>query len=402
MEKLKYAYAYGADAAYIGGKEFGLRAYAGNFSTGQIAEAVRLARRLRRKLYVTVNIFAHEQDLENMPAYLKTLEQLGVDGAIVSDPGVIALAKETAPGLALHLSTQANNTNSYTVNYWLHQGIQRVVLARELSQEELRQIRAKTRGELELFVHGAMCVSYSGRCLLSHYLTGRDANRGACTQPCRWKYALVEEKRPGAAFPIEEDSRGSYIFNSHDLCLLPHLPELQTLGIESWKIEGRMKSLYYVAGTVKVYREGIDTLWEEGAAAYRRRLPEWQSELDKISHRAFWGGFLFGQLGEEAQNTTNSQYIREYDFVGVSLDHASRENTAVTSDMAWVEQRNHFRQGERLEVLTPGQTPWSFEITAMLDQDRQPILAAPHAQMQIGLPGIPPLPPFSILRRAKG
>jgi putative protease len=404
LEKLKFAYAYGADAVYIGGSAFGLRAYAGNFDEAQMAEAAAIARRLSRKLYVAVNIFAHERDVEEIPAYLKRLLLLGVDGAIVSDPGVIALAKEVAPGLPLHLSTQANSTNSQTINYWLNQGLRRVVLARELNAEELQKIRARVRGELELFIHGALCVSYSGRCLLSNYLTGRDANQGECAQPCRWQYALVEEKRPGQSFPIEEDGRGSYIFNSHDLCLLPHLPLLKALGIESWKIEGRMKSVHYVASTVKVYREAIETLWEQGEEGYRRQLPVWLAELDKVSHRDYCSGFLLGKPGAEAHNLADSHYVREYDFVGISADHGAGkipETAGEPPECAWVEQRNHFRRGDRLEVLAPGIPSWSFEASELRDQNGQRLEAAAHAQMPVGLPGVKPLPPFSILRRGK-
>jgi len=226
-EKLKYALAYGADAVYLGGQAFGLRAYAGNFSLEEMKKAVHWTHALGKKIYITVNIFAHESDFEELAAYLKQLEGLGVDGAVVSDPGIIALAREVAPRLPLHLSTQANSTNSYAVGFWLKQGIERVVLARELTLEELRAVRSKVKDGLEIFIHGAMCMSYSGRCLLSNYLTGRDANRGECTQPCRWGYSLVEEKRPGEVFPLEEDERGTYVFNSHDLCLLPHLPLLK-------------------------------------------------------------------------------------------------------------------------------------------------------------------------------
>ncbi|MHB1653437.1 MAG: peptidase U32 family protein [Desulfitobacteriaceae bacterium] len=417
MEKLKYALAYGADAVYLGGSAFGLRAYAGNFTLPELAEAVAWAHGMGRKVYVTVNIFAHEGDFSELPPYLVKLAELQVDAAIVSDPGVIALAREIAPSLPLHLSTQANSTNSHSIHFWLKQGIERVVLARELTLEELLQIRPRIDGGLEMFIHGAMCMSYSGRCLLSNYLTGRDANRGECAQPCRWGYGLVEEKRPGQTFPIEEDERGTYIFNSHDLCLLPHLPLLKPLYMDSYKIEGRMKSVHYVASSVKVYREAIDTLWDEGEKIFKERLPGWLEEMDKVSHRDYSAGFLFGKPGAQAHNLESSHYVREYDFVGVSINRdlkldeqvpapgkptSVKENLPLPSEgWSWVEQRNHFRRGETLEVLTPKRSTWSFLVTDMFDQNDNPIEVAPHAQQIIRLKVPQPIVPFSILRRKK-
>jgi len=403
-EKLKYALAYGADAVYIGGQAFGLRAYAGNFNLEEMEKAVCWTHDLGKKLYVTVNIFAHEPDFEELPAYLKQLESLGMDGAIVSDPGVITMAQEVAPRLPLHLSTQVNNTNSYSVRFWINQGIERVVLARELSHEELRAVRAKVNGGLEIFIHGAMCMSYSGRCLLSNYLTGRDANRGECTQPCRWGYALVEEKRPGEVFPIEEDERGTYIFNSHDLCLLPYLPLLKPIEVDSYKIEGRMKSVQYVASTVKVYREGIDTLWDEGEEAFRAKLPQWLEEMDKVSHRDYSAGFLFGKPGASSHNLVSSHYIRDYDFVGVRLEYEETVNSIANSSeetMAWIEQRNNFKLGEVLEVLTPQGVCWSFEVKEMWDIEGESVEVARHAQQKIRMTVPQKILPYSILRRAK-
>lgn len=412
-EKLKYALAYGADAVYMGGQAFGLRAYAGNFGYKEMEQAVRWTHDYGKKLYVTVNIFAHEPDFAELPAYLKQLESLGVDGAIVSDPGVIALAGEVAPRLPLHLSTQANNTNSYSVRFWLKQGIERVVLARELTLEEIKAVRGKVDGGLEIFIHGAMCMSYSGRCLLSNYLTGRDANRGECTQPCRWGYALVEEKRPGAVFPIEEDERGTYVFNSHDLCLLPHLPLLKPINIDSYKIEGRMKSVQYVASTVKVYRDAIDTLWDQGEEAFQAKLPQWLEEMDKVSHRDYSPGFLFGKPGASSHNLVSSHYVRDYDFVGVWLEDEKAENAvnvvnpekaeadSLAPATAWIEQRNNFKRGEVLEVLTPQGEAWSFEVMEMWDSEGQPLDAARHAQQKIRLTVPREILPYSILRRAK-
>ena len=400
-EKLKFALAYGADAVYMGGQAFGLRAFAGNFSLEEMEKAVRWTHGLGKKLYVTVNIFAHEPDFEALPAYLKQLEGLGVDGAIVSDPGIIALAQEVAPRLPLHLSTQANSTNSYSVGFWLKQGIERVVLARELTLEELREVRSKVEGGLEIFIHGAMCMSYSGRCLLSNYLTGRDANRGECTQPCRWGYSLVEETRPEQRFPIEEDERGTYVFNSHDLCLLPHLPLLKEINLDSYKIEGRMKSIQYVASTVKVYRQAIDTLWDQGEAAFQEKLPQWLEEMDKVSHRDYSAGFLFGKPGASSHNLESSHYVRDYDFVGVKLSDEKAGNNAVEENTAWIEQRNYFKRGEVLEVLTPQGISWSFEVTEMWDAEGVSIEVARHAQQVIRMIVPEKVLPYSILRRAK-
>ncbi len=403
-EKLKYALAYGADAVYLGGQAFGLRAYAGNFSFEEMKQAVNWTHALGKKIYVTVNIFAHESDFEELPVYLKQLEGLSVDGVIVSDPGIIALAKEVAPQLPLHLSTQANSTNSYAVGFWLKQGIERIILARELTLEELRDMRCKAEGGLEIFIHGAMCMSYSGRCLLSNYLTGRDANRGECTQPCRWGYSLAEEKRPGEVFPLEEDERGTYVFNSHDLCLLPHLPLLKPINLDSFKIEGRMKSLYYVASTVKVYREAIDTLWDEGEEAFQVKLPQWLEEMDKVSHRDYSAGFLFGKPGANSHNLESSHYVRDYDFVGVRFSGGETKDDAadpMNYYWAWVEQRNNFKRGDVLEVLTPRGVPWSFEVKDMWDDEGKPMEAASHAQQKMRVMVPEKMLAYSILRRAK-
>ncbi|MEL1135132.1 U32 family peptidase [Desulfitobacterium sp. THU1] len=407
-EKLKFALAFGADAVYMGGPDFGLRAYAGNFSMEQMAEAIRYTHQANRKLYVTVNIFAHEQDFEGMAEYLRQLEALESDGAIVSDPGVIALAREVAPRLPLHLSTQMNNTNSYSMRFWLKQGIERIVLARELSREEIQAVRENVPGELEMFIHGAMCMSYSGRCLLSNYLTGRDANRGECTQPCRWNYGLVEEKRPGQVFPIEEDERGAYIFNSHDLCLLPHLPLLKPLNIDSYKIEGRMKSLHYVSSTVKVYREAIDTLWDQGEEEFKAKLPGWLDEMDKVSHRDYSPGFLFGKPGADSHNIESSNYIRDYEFVAFGLASDNREHSKIPTEVRnefsqgyWVEQRYNFKKGEILEVFSPKDEPWSFTVQGIWTVEGEEIDVARHAKEIVKLELPKPLPPFAILRRAK-
>lgn len=399
LEKLKFALAYGADAVYAGGSSFGLRAYAGNLNDREMKNAVEYTHKLNRKIYITVNIFAHEQDFEELPEYLKNLQDLGVDGIIVSDPGVIAAARKLVPELPIHLSTQANCTNSYSANYWFGQGVKRVILARELTLEELKILRSRVKGELELFIHGAMCMSYSGRCLLSNYLTGRDANKGECTQPCRWGYALVEEKRPNQFFPIEEDVRGTYIFNSHDLCLLPYLPLLKELNIDSWKIEGRMKSPYYVASTVKVYREAIDTLWEKGEEEFRKRIPSWLEEMDKVSHRDYSSGFLFGKPGAEAHNIETSNYIRDYSFVGRVLEQEECSMLRKQECGFWVEQRNYFKVGDLLEVLRPQGESWSFRVSKMWDENGQEVEVARHPKQILKLELSRPLEAFSILRK---
>lgn len=407
LEKLKFALAYGADAVYAGGSSFGLRAFAGNLDEDTLREGTEYAHKLERKIYITVNIYAHEPDLAPLRPYLRELSEIGVDGIIVSDPGVLAIVREEVPNLDVHLSTQANCTNSASANFWFSQGVKRIVLARELTLDELKEIQPKVKGELEIFIHGAMCMSYSGRCLLSNYLTGRDANRGECTHPCRWGYALVEEKRPGQYFPIEEDARGSYIFNSHDLCLLPYLPQLKGLNLDSCKIEGRMKSAYYVANTVKVYREAVDVLWDEGEKAFQEKLPHWLKEMDKASHRDFSTGFLFGKPGAESHNIETSNYIREYSFVGRSL--TLEETDAVLKEYPtqkdkpgfWIEQRNIFYLGDELEVLSPHGDPWTFKVTGLWDAEGAEVEVARHAQQKLRIDCPKPLEPYSILRKYK-
>jgi len=401
LEKLRFAFAYGADAVYAGGSSFGLRAYAGNLDEEEMRLGVKYAHELNRKLYITVNIFAHEQDFTSLKSYLQFLRDIQVDGIIVSDPGVISVARQETPELSIHLSTQANCTNSYSANFWFSQGIRRIVLARELTLEELKSVRPKVEGELEIFIHGAMCMSYSGRCLLSNYLTGRDANRGECTHPCRWGYALVEEKRPGQYFPLEEDARGSYIFNSHDLCLLPHLPLLKELNLESYKIEGRMKSAYYVASTVKVYREAIDVLWDQGEEEFKKRVPAWLAEMDKVSHRDYSTGFLFGKPGAEAHNIKTSNYIREYSFVGRVLEEEECRELSKIDYGYWIEQRNNFRVGDELEVFSPQGEPWTFMVNGLWDTSDEEVEVARHPQQKLKITAPIPLPPHSILRKVK-
>ena len=390
MEKLQMALAYGADAAYLGGVQFGLRAFGGNFANEEIRAAVQLAHGAGKKVYVTVNVFPHNDDLVSLPDYLRFLAEVGADAVLVADPGVFMLVREAAPTLPVHISTQANNVNWRTVRAWQELGAERVVLARELSREEIREIRRHTSVELELFVHGAMCISYSGRCLLSSYFTGRDANRGACAQSCRWKYALVEMSRPGEYYPIAEDERGTYIMNSKDLCLLPHLDEVVRCGIDSLKIEGRMKSVHYVASVVKAYRMALDACLSGNPYEVRE---EWRAELEKVSHRAYTTGFFFGKTTGADQIYGSSSYEQTSDFVGLV-----RAYDPVTQ-IATVEQRNNMKLGQEIEVFQPVGAPFRQNLSEMWDEEGQEIAAAPHPQQIVRMRMTQEVAANSILRR---
>ena len=390
MEKLQMALTYGADAAYLGGTQFGLRAFGGNFTNDEIRSAVQLAHGMGRKIYVTVNVFPHNDDFVALPDYLRFLAEAGVDAVLVADLGVFMCAREVVPALPVHISTQANNVNWRTVRAWQELGAARVVLARELSREEIREIRRQTDVELELFVHGAMCISYSGRCLLSSYFTGRDANRGGCAQSCRWKYALVEESRPGEYYPVAEDARGTYIMNSKDLCLLPYLDEVIASGIDSLKIEGRMKSVHYVASVVKAYRMALDAACT--GAPYEVR-PEWTEELGKVSHRAYTTGFFLGKTTAADQIYGSSSYEQTSDFVGLVRAYDAE------SGVATVEQRNNMKLGQEVEVFQPRGASFRQELREMWDADGQPITAAPHPQQIVRIRMAQTVEPSSILRR---
>ena len=394
LEKLKMALAFGADAVYLGGKAYGLRALGGNFTQDELREAVAYAHARAAKVYVTVNIFPHNADLNGLPDYLRFLQEIQVDGLLVADLGVFMMAKEVAPQLPLHISTQANNTNWRTVCEWQKLGAQRVVLARELSLQEIREIRQHTDVELEMFVHGAMCISYSGRCLLSSYFTGRDANRGSCAQCCRWKYALVEETRPGQYFPIAEDERGTYIMNSKDLCLLPYLPEVMACGVDSLKIEGRMKSVHYAASVTKAYRAAIDSYVKDPQNFVVRQ--EWREELAKVSHRPYTTGFAFGRPTAEDQVYGTSSYEQNSDFVGLVRDYDAATGYAL------VEQRNNMKCGQELEIFPPQGKGWRQELRDMLDEDGEPITVAPHPQQLVHIRMARPVEPWTILRRDIG
>ncbi|WP_283608619.1 peptidase U32 family protein [Faecalispora anaeroviscerum] len=390
FERLESALAFGADAVYLAAKEFGMRAGPANFSPEELAEAVQAAHHKGARVHLTCNTLPRTDELDRLPDLLRYAQQVGVDALIVADVGVMKLARKYAPQVELHVSTQAGVVNHETARVFHEMGASRVVLARELSMDEIAQIRAKTPPELELevFVHGSMCVSFSGRCLLSNYLTGRDANRGDCAQPCRWSYRLVEEKRPGEYFPIEEDDQGTYILNSRDMCMIRHIPELQKAGVSSLKIEGRAKSAYYVAVTVNAYRNAIDFCEQHPGEP----LPEWiAEELNKISHREYSTGFYFGTPGQVYQN---GGYVRDYEVAAVC---EGWENGVAT-----LSQRNRFFRGDTVDVLEPGAQPYLLTLNELYDAEMSPIEAAPHATMRVLVKTEHPINRGALLRRMRG
>lgn len=393
LEKLKMAIIYGADAVYAGGEEFGLRAYADNFSLEELKTGVDFAHSRNKKVYLTMNIIPHNEDLENMHAYVGQVEKAGVDAIILSDPGVFSIVREVAPDIEIHLSTQANNTNWKSAEFWHKHGIKRIILARELSLSEIKRIREMTSPELELeiFVHGSMCISYSGRCLLSNYMAERDSNRGLCAHPCRWKYYLMEEKRPGEYMPVFENDRGTFIYNSKDLCMIEHIPEIIASGVTSLKIEGRMKSSYYVATVVKAYREAIDAFFV-GKPPYEVN-PAWMEEITKASHREFTTGFYFGKPSGKDQIYQTSSYIREYDFIGMVTGYD------IETGIAAVEQRNRMFKGEEIEVVRPEGAYFIQRIHGMKNADGEDIDVAPHPQMTVYIPMDQMIEPYTMLRR---
>jgi putative protease len=393
LEKLKMAIIYGADAVYLAGEEFGLRANAGNFSPEELREGIEFAHARGKRVYMTMNIIPHNEDFENMPANIRQARDAGVDAIIFSDPGVLDLIKQEAPDMELHLSTQANNTNWRSAAFWHRQGVQRIILARELSSNEIKEIRENVPEdlELEMFVHGAMCISYSGRCLLSNYMANRDSNRGTCAHPCRWKYHLVEEKRPGEYMPIFEDERGTYIFNSKDLCLIEYLPQIIESGVTSLKIEGRMKSSYYVATVVKAYRQALDAYYAD--PVNYEFDSTWMDEMSKASHREYTTGFFKGKPSGKEQNYKTSSYIREYDFVGLVREYDK------ASGIATIEQRNRFVIGDELELVSPHGTFTVQKVASMKNDEGESIEAAPHPQMTVYMPMDMPVAPFTMLRR---
>lgn len=394
LEKLKTAVIYGADAVYIGGEAFSLRAAADNFDRDTMNEGLKFAHDRGRKVYVAVNIFPHNADLKALPEYIKSLYESGVDAILVSDPGVFSIAREAAPDLEIHISTQANNVNYKSAEFWHKLGAKRIVLARELSLREIKEIREHVPDDLELeaFVHGSMCISYSGRCLLSNYMTYRDSNRGLCAHPCRYKYSLVEEKRPNQYFPVFEDEHGTYILNSHDLCMIEHIPEVIESGITSLKIEGRMKSAYYTAVVTKAYRETLDSYLKD-KDDYKVN-PKWLSEVSKASHRDFSTGFYFGK--PEKQIYTNSSYIRTYDIVGIVKDYDENSKIAV------IEQRNKVLLNDEVEILSPDCESMTIKLDKMWDEEGNIIDSAPHPQMIYKIKTDIKLKPYDMLTKEKG
>lgn len=393
LEVLKIAVIYGADAVYIGGDAYGLRAKAKNFSRSEMAEGIAFAHKYHKKVYVTVNIIAHNDDLEGIREYLLELRKLAPDALIISDAGVFAMARESCPEMEIHISTQANNTNYGTFLFWQKQGARRVVSARELSLEEIRKIRENIPDDLEIetFVHGAMCISYSGRCLLSNYFTGRDANQGACTHPCRWKYAVVEESRPGEYLPIYENERGTFLFNSKDLCMVGYIPKLVEAGIDSFKIEGRMKTALYVATVARTYRKAIDDYFK-GQEVYEKNMDWYLTEIAHCTYRQFTTGFFFGKTDERAQIYDNSTYVKEYTYLGI----VGKKNE---QGLYHIEQRNKFCTGETIEVMKPDGFNYRVEVKRIVDQDGIDMDSAPHAKQQLWIDLGMELEEFDLLRR---
>lgn len=394
LEVLKTAVIFGADAVYIGGEAFGLRAKAKNFSKDDMREGIAFAHEHGAKVHVTVNILAHNDDLPGVEEYLKELKELKPDALIIADPAIFEMAKEICPDIERHISTQANNTNYGTYLFWWKQGAKRVVSARELSLKEIREIREKIPEEMEIesFIHGAMCISYSGRCLLSNYFTGRDANQGACTHPCRWKYAVVEEKRPGEYLPVYENERGTYIFNSKDLCMIGHIPEMIDAGIDSFKIEGRMKTALYVATVARTYRKAIDD-YLENLDKYEANMPWYLDQISNCTYRQFTTGFYFGKPDGEAQIYDNNTYIREYTYLGII--GGERDG------LYRIEQRNKFSVGETIEIMKPNGENIQVTVQKILDEEGQEMESAPHSKQVLYVDLEGKAEKFDILRRAE-
>lgn len=383
LDVLKVAIDYGADAVYIGGQKFGLRAKAGNFTLDEMVEAADYVHAAGKKLYVTVNIFAHNDDLEGVKKYFNDIRAYGlhekIDAFIISDPGIFTLAKEIVPEIEIHISTQSNNTNYLTYNFWYNQGATRVVAARELSLKEIRTIRDNIPEDMEIeaFMHGAMCISYSGRCLLSSYFTGRDANKGACTHPCRWKYSIVEEKRPGEYLPIEEDDRGTYIFNSKDLCMIKYIPEMIEAGINSFKIEGRMKTALYVAVVTRTYRQAIDDYFQS-EERYRERQSYYDEEISACTFRQFTTGFYFGKTDETSQIYDNNTYIKNYTYLGI-IEKITEEG------LIQIHQKNKFSVGDEINIMDFNGENHYVTVDAMYDEHMHPVDSAPHPKQLLYL-----------------
>lgn len=393
LEVLKTAVRYGADAVYIGGEVFGLRAKAKNFSLEEMKEGVEFAHRYNVKVYVTANILAHNSDIEPVKAYFNDLKKIKPDALIIADPAIFTIAKEMLPDMELHISTQANNTNYGTYNFWHSLGAKRVVSARELSISEIKDIRNHIPDDLEIetFVHGAMCISYSGRCLLSNYFTGRDANHGACTHPCRWKYSIVEETRPGEYMTVNEDDRGTYIFNSKDLCMIEYVPEMVAAGIDSLKIEGRMKTALYVATVARTYRKAIDDYFES-EEKYRSNMEYYKSEIAKCTYRQFTTGFYFGKTDSDSQIYDSNTYVKNYTYIGTVRQ--------VTDDgCVCFEQKNKFSVGECVEAMDFNGDNIECTVEAIYDEDGALMESAPHPKQQLKVKFSEQLTEGMIIRR---
>ena len=395
LEVLKTAVIYGADAVYIGGEAFGLRAKAKNFTNDDIREGIAFAHKHGVKVYITANILAHNDDLSGVEEYFNELKEIKPDAVIISDPGVFAIAKRVIPDMELHISTQANNTNYGTYLFWHQLGAKRVVSARELSLVEIKEIRGKIPEDLEIesFIHGAMCMSYSGRCLLSNYMTGRDANQGACTHPCRWKYSLVEEKRPGEYMPVYENERGTYIFNSKDLCMIEYIPEMMDAGIDSFKIEGRMKTALYVATVARTYRKAIDD-FNKDPELYKANMDWYRSEIGKCTYREFTTGFYFGKPDETTQIYDNNTYVKNYTYLGTveAVDERG---------FARIEQKNKFTVGETIEVMKPDGRNLEVTVKGIWNEDGEAQESAPHSRQILFVELDEQLEPYDILRRSE-
>ncbi len=377
LEVLKTAVIYGADAVYIGGEAFGLRAKAHNFSREEMKEGIAFAHERGVKVYVTANILAHNDDLPGVEAYFEEMKDISPDALIISDPGVFAIARRVIPHMELHISTQANNTNYGTYLFWHQLGAKRVVTARELSLNEIKEIRAHIPEDMEIesFIHGAMCISYSGRCLLSNFFVGRDANQGACTHPCRWKYSIVEETRPGEYMPVYENERGTYIFNSRDLCMIEHIPEMIDAGIDSFKIEGRMKTALYVATVARTYRKALNDYMRD-PALYRANLEWYKEEIGKCTYREFTTGFYFGKPTEDAQIYDNNTYVKNYIYLGTAEESDGRGRCRI-------QQKNKFSLGEMIEVMKPDGRNLKASVRDIRDLEGNPQESAPHPKQML-------------------
>lgn len=395
LDVLKTAVVYGADAVYIGGEAFGLRAKAKNFTNEEIKEGIAFAHKRGVKVYITANILAHNEDLKGMEEYFEELKEIKPDALIISDPGVFAICRRVLPDMEIHISTQANNTNYGTYLFWHQLGAKRVVSARELSLEEIKEIRQRIPEDMEIesFIHGAMCISYSGRCLLSNFMVGRDANQGACTHPCRWKYSIVEETRPGEVMPVYENERGTYIFNSKDLCMIEHIPEMVDAGIDSFKIEGRMKTALYVATVARTYRKAIDD-YNQGLSVYQANMEWYKEEIGKCTYREFTTGFYFGKPDSSAQIYNNNTYVKNYTYLGTisEVDHRG---------FAHIEQKNKFSVGETIEVMKPDGRNLQAVVRAIFDPEGNSQDSAPHPQQRLWVDLGVEMEPFDILRRSE-